>query len=217
MSRQWQTEREGPAASGGAHDGGGQPATAPGPNADLYRPPGMSGAEKGAWLHAFDPWAHFVLRPWNPSHYADASRRVPAQIAVNALLAAVVVEGWVTTGGVRAGVLAGLGMAAFMAVSGLLLSFVAGELGAPAPHVRFVGVAVDSSCALVLMLLFLRLRLPIEGLALLLCYLVDLVSGLRQWAGFSRLRSLAAVYLAVEVGMVSLGVLGFGLVLALHG
>lgn len=216
MSRQWQTERGGPVASG-ASDGGGQSVTAPGPNADLYRPPGLSRPEKGSWLHAFDPWAHFVLRPWNPSHYAEASRPVPVQIAINAVLAALVVEGWVTTGGVRMGILAGFGMAAFIAVSGLLLGFVAGELGAPGPDVRFFGVAVDSSCALVLLLLLLRLGLPIEGLVLLLCYLVDLVSGLRQWAGFSRLRSLAAVYLALEVGMVSLGVLGYGLVLVLHG
>lgn len=195
----------------------------PGPDADfrrdvgVYEPPGLLDEDRAWWLHAFDPWAHFALRPWNPARRTSESRYFPYQIAVNALLAAIVVSGWGGGAAIRSGLLAGLGFAAFVVVSGILLVFVAGELGAPAERARYRGVAIDASSALVLTLLLLRLGFVIPAVAAIICYLIDLVAGLRAWAGFSRLRALAAVYLTLEVGMVGVGVLGLGMVWALRG
>ncbi len=180
----------------------------------IYQPPGRP--EAGSWLHIFDPWAHFLLRPWNPARRRESMDHLAAQVGVNAVLVSLAAAGWVTTGAIRTGLLAGAGFAAFVVVSGWLMRFVAGELGAPGLSQRLLAVAVDASCALVLMLLAFRFGHPIPGLILVVLYFVALVKGVQQWSGFSRLRALGTVYLAFEVGVVGSAAVALGAILALH-
>ncbi len=185
-----------------------------GADSPIYAPPGRPESE--SWLRLFFPWTHFLLRPWNPARRRESADHLGAQILVNAILVGLVAAGWVSTGSLRTAVLAGVGFGAFVAVSGFLVRFVAGELGAPNMPDRLFAVAVDASCALVLMLLAFRFGYLMPGVLLLTLYFVALVKGVRHWTGFSRLRALGTVYLALEVGMVGSAALVLGAVVVLH-